>query len=416
MRIRLNLPSNLVAPGEHGNGAWHIVARAIALLMVIAACNNATGQNASFGVAPTVATPPNATGSGVITLGTETYKVVDATDLTFPPTDLHGEKNSVIQVGCQSCQTQSCQGNCRGGRRGSYPTGNFCAPCEPFCYVSVETLFMQRQSANFTASPNFLMDDFGFEVIPRLTIGRVPDCINGCELTFTGVAEWTQSGSASNPTGGIETFLNPVSPFDSTDITAYVNSIEQSQKLEAQYWSVEANRTLVGYDIARCLFGVRYIDYQERFTYLGENATPGGLTGTTLGSLTSDVKNRLIGPQVGVDLLYPICRRGYTDFRARGGVFANFADLDFDYRNNLDTALLADEDKVTVSGMLEIAGGLRFQVTDCISIRAGGELWWLGGVATATDQFRNTIGGINSVRTGSDFFVAGGTLGAEFRY
>ena len=418
MRIRLNLPSNLVASGEHGNGNWHIVARAIALLIVIAVCNNANGQNALFGVAPTDATQANAatTGSGVITLGTENYKVVDASDLASLQTGPTAEENNIIQVGCQSCQTQSCQGNCRGGQRRSYPTGNFCAPCEPFCYVSVETLFMQRQSANFTASPNFLMDDFGFEVIPRLTIGRVPDCINGCELTFTGVAEWTQSGSASNPSGGIETFLNPVSPFDSTDITAYVNSIEQSQKLEAQYWSVEANRTLVGYDIARCLFGVRYIDYQESFTYLGENATPGGITATTLGSLTSDVKNRLIGPQVGVDLLYPICRRGYTDFRARGGVFANFADLDFDYRNNLDTALLADEDKVTVSGLIEIAGGLRFQVTDCISIRAGGELWWLGGVATATDQFRNTIGGINGVRTGSDFFVAGGTLGAEFRY
>ena len=92
------------------------------------------------------------------------------------------------------------------------------------------------------------MDEYGFEVIPRLTIGRVPDCINGCELSFTGVAEWTQTGAVTNPSGGIETFLNPVPPFDATDITAYVNSIAQSQRLEAQYWSVEANRTLVGYE------------------------------------------------------------------------------------------------------------------------------------------------------------------------
>ena len=53
--------------------------------------------------------------------------------------------------------------------------------------------------------------------------------------------------------------------------------------------------------------------------------------------------------------------------------------MDFDFRNNLDTALFADDDKITVSGLIEIAGGLRFQVTECISIRAGGELWWLGG-------------------------------------
>ena len=124
----------------------------------------------------------------------------------------------------------------------------------------------------------------------------------------------------------------------------------------------------------------------------------------------------MIGGQVDVDLLYPICRRGYTDFRARTGVFANFADLDLDYLANIDTVILADDDSVSVSGLVEVAGGLRFQVTDCISIRAAGELWWLGGVGTATDQFRNTIGRINSVRTGSNFFVAGGTLGAEFRY
>ncbi|MGI9467707.1 MAG: hypothetical protein ACR2OA_11345 [Rubripirellula sp.] len=173
---------------------------------------------------------------------------------------------------------------------------------------------------------------------------------------------------------------------------------------------------MVGYDVARCLFGVRYINYEELYAYNGENDTAGGITPTIVGSITSETKNHLIGPQVGIDLLYPICRRGYTGFRTRAGVFANFADMDFDLRNNLDTALFANDDTITVSGLLEIAGGLRFQVTDCISIRAGGELWWLGGVATATDQFRNTIGGINGVRTGSDFFVAGGTLGAEFRY
>jgi hypothetical protein len=386
--------------------------------MVTAVSGTALGQNALVGVTPAKASLADApaTGSGVITLGTENYTVVDASDLAVATAVGQAEKGSVMQVGCQSCQTRSCRGNCRGVRGSGYPMGNLCAPCEPFCYVSIESLFMQRQSGSYSASPNFLMDDYDFELIPRLTIGWVPDCINGCELSFTGVAEWKQSGAASNPAGGINTFLNPVAPFDSTDITAFVNSIEQSQSLEAQYWSVEANKTMVGYDVARCLFGVRYIDYQELYTYLGENATAGGLTPTTLGSLTSEVKNHMIGGQVGVDLLYPICRRGYTDFRARAGVFANFADLDLDYRNNIDTVILADDDSVSVSGLVEVAGGLRFQVTDCISIRAAGELWWLGGVGTATDQFRNTIGRINSVRTGSDFFVAGGTLGAEFRY
>ena len=415
MRIRRNLFGKEVATGEHGNGVAYILARCTVMLVMTALSGTAYGQTALLGVASAevASGPTESTGSGVITLGTESYQVVNASDLPLSTAATATESGDVVQVGCQTCQTRSCRGNCRGT---SFPNGNFCAPCEPYCYATVETLFMERQSGNYTASPNFLMDGYDFEAIPRVTIGRVPDCINGCEFTFTGVAEWTQSGAASNPSGGIETFLNPVAPFDATDILAFTNSIEQSQRLEAQYWSIEANKTMVGYDVARCLVGVRYIDYQELFTYLGENATVGAISGSTLGSLRSEVKNRLLGPQVGVDLLYPICHRGYTDFRARAGIFANFADLDFDYRNDISTALLADEDAVRFAGMIEVAGGVRVQLTDRLSIRAGGELWWLGGVGTATDQFKNTIGAITNVRTGSEFFVAGGTVGAEYRY
>ena len=419
MRIRLNLPSNFVASGEHGNGFWHIFTQAIAALLLIATSNAVSGQNALVGVSPTKPTVANATttGSGIITLGTENYKVVDARNFAATATSGQEGDSKILQVGCQSCQTPSCRGNCRGRHGSAYPMGNLCAPCEPFWYASIETLFMERQGGSYSASPDFDMNGYDFEAIPRLTIGCVPDCINGCELTFTGVAEWKQSGSASDPAGGIGTFLTTVSPFAASDITAFTNSTDQTASLEAQYWSIEANRTMVGYDVARCLCGVRYIDYRETYNYEAEDAnTPGGITPTVLGSLNSETKNHLIGGQIGIDLLYPICRRGYTDFRARAGVFANFADMNFDFRNNLDTALFVDDDKITVSGLVEIAGGLRFQVTECISIRAGGELWWLGGLATATDQFRNRIGGISKVRTGSDFFVAGGTVGAEFRY
>lgn len=418
MKIRLNLPSNIVASGEHGNGAWHSIARIVAMLMVMGTSSVAMGQSALVGVAPTRAVPNDtATGSGVITLGTESYKVVDASNFAAKASAGAIGESSIAQVGCQTCRTGTCRGNCRGGIGANYPMGNLCAPCDPFWYASIETLFMERQGGSYSGSPNFDMDGFDFEAIPRLTIGCVPDCINGCELTFTGVAEWEQSGSVSNGAGGIGTYLSTVSPFLPIDISAFTNSTSQSQSLEARYWSIEANRTMVGYDVARCLCGIRYINYQETYNYQAEDAnTPGGLTPTVLGSLDSETNNHLIGGQVGIDLLYPICRRGYTDFRARAGVFANFADMDFDFRNNSDTALFADHDTITVAGLVELAGGLRFQVTNCISIRAGGELWWLGGLATATDQFRNRIGGISKVRTGSDFFVAGGTLGAEFRY
>ena len=418
MRIYLNPLTSNVASDDQCGKAWKSLATCLAFVLSVAVSNNSLAQTSLFDVAVANASPIDAmpASNGVITLGTENYKVVNAANFTGSAAIGETAPGSIAQVGCQSCQTNTCRGNCRRGNGSAYPLGNLCAPCEPFCYVSFDALVMQRQGGNFTSSPNFLMDDYGFEWIPRLTIGMVPDCVHGCELSFTGVAEWNRSGAASSPTGGIESLLTTVSPFTSTDLTAYTDAIAQSQSLDVQYWSVEANKTLVGYDVAKLLFGARYVDYQEIFTYLSENATPGGVTPTTTGSLRSEVKNRLLGVQCGLDLLYPICRRGYTDFRSRAGVFANFADLDFDFINNIDTAYIVDKNDVNLAGLIEVAGGLRFQVTDCISIRGGGELWWFSGMATATDQFRNQIGGISNVRTKSDFFVAGGTFGVDFRY
>lgn len=416
MRIQENpLSSNAAWSDRHGQ-LWQTVVASLTLVLTVVVSNNSLAQTSLAEVDPATAqTDVTQATDGIFTLGTENYTVVQA-DNYIGSAAIGETADSIAQVGCLSCQNRTCRGNCRKGGGSAYPLGNLCAPCEPFCYVSFDALVMQRQSNNFTASPGFLMDDYDYEWIPRLTIGRVPDCVHGCELSFTGVAQWNRFGGATNPGGGIETFLTPISPFTSADMTAFIDSIAQSQALTAEYWSVEANKTLVGYDVAKLLLGIRYVDYQETYTYLAERDIPGALTPTTFGSLTSEVKNRLLGIQCGLDLLYPICNRGYTDFRSRAGLFANFADLDFDFINNLDTALIVNDDDVNVAGLIEVAGGFRFQVTECISIRAGGELWWLGGMATATDQFRNQIGGNNRVRTKDNFFVAGGTFGAEFRY
>ena len=418
MRIQENPLSSNAASSVRDGQTWQTVAASLAFVLTVVVSNNSLAQTSLSEVAPATAAQTDVVqaNDGVFTLGTENYKVVQADNYIGSAAIGETAPGSVAQVGCLSCQANTCRGNCRKGGGSSYPLGNLCAPCEPFCYVSFDALVMQRHSNNFTASPGFLMDNYDYEWIPRLTIGRVPDCVHGCELSFTGVAEWNRFGAASNPSGGIETYLTPVLPFTTADMSAFIDSIAQSQALTAEYWSVEANKTLVGYDVAKLLFGIRYIDYQETYTYLAERDIPGALTPTTFGSLTSEVKNRLLGLQGGLDLLYPICNRGYTDFRSRAGVFANFADLDFDFINNLDTALIINDNGVNVAGVIEIAGGLRFQVTDCISIRAGGELWWFGEMATATDQFRNQIGGNNRVRTKDNFFVAGGTFGAELRY
>ena len=107
MRIHLNLPSNAVASGEHGNGVWHISIQTIAILMAITVSNAALGQDGLVEVVPTQVAVANTTttGSGVITLGAESYQVVNASDFAVTTGSGITQEGHVAQVGCQSCQT-----------------------------------------------------------------------------------------------------------------------------------------------------------------------------------------------------------------------------------------------------------------------------------------------------------------------
>ncbi len=117
-----------------------------------------------------------------------------------------------------------------------------------------------------------------------------------------------------------------------------------------------------------------------------------------------------------MDLLYPICHRTYTDLRARAGVYANFIDLNFQVINaGSTTALVIDED-TKLAGQVEIGSGIRYEFSEMFTIRAGFEVWYVDGVASARDQFSGGIVANRSVRAKDDFTVIGWNLGAEFRY
>ncbi|MGI9472809.1 MAG: hypothetical protein ACR2NZ_14820 [Rubripirellula sp.] len=417
MKIHPNTLS-VTAMMPQGHYALRLLMFCGATVLAVIASTTVSAQTGLFGGQTSAAASDeaNSVRNGLFTMGEESYQVVDSASFKTAADIGETVPGSIAQVSsCQSCQTGSgaCGGNCGRGYRNSamgYPLGNPCAPCNPFCYVSLEALYMERQgNENFTASRNFFLSEFDFEGIPRLTIGAVPDCVHGYEFSIVGRAQWDRFGAATDASGGLQTFLTAVAPFSSLDLSAFSDAERQVQNWSAEYWGFEANSTLVGYDVAKLLVGVRYIDYDENFNYFSQTATETGL-------FSAAVENQMIGLQCGMDLLYPVCRNGYTDFRSRAGVFANFADLDALLINNGSTVLLSRQDDTSLAGVLEIGGGLRYQVGDFLTFRVGGELWWLGGMATAPDQFKNTINSRREVRTKDDFVIAGATCGAEFRF
>jgi hypothetical protein len=258
----------------------------------------------------------------------------------------------------------------------------------------------------FTASPDFRMNDFDFQAAPRLTIGTVPDCVHGFEMNFTGQFEWDRGRAVTDPNGNLGTLLRPSDSVISDNLSAFSNATAQSQRITSRLWSIDINSASVGWEISKVLFGLRYIRYDERFTYLSQNIN------NEKGSLRGAADNHLWGPQVGIDLLYPICANGYTDFRARGGLFVNFKEFGLVVINDGSTVAAIFNRDENLAGAVELGGGLRYQLGDMLSVRTRGELWYLSRI----DNNRSRNIGRRVTSEKDNVLILGISFGAELKY
>tara|TARA_R110002073_G_scaffold176633_7_gene334366 strand:+ start:442 stop:1752 length:1311 start_codon:yes stop_codon:yes gene_type:complete len=343
-------------------------------------------------------------------------------------------EGSVIQTSCHSCGT-SCGGACGssygggfaggygGGFAGGYGDysamnlngeyGSCGVACKPYWYIRGEAVYMELNSSDrSTFSRNFALDEFDFEFAPRITVGSVPDCVHGWEASFVGPLEWDMAASLANPAGGINTLLAPGAPIVAADLSTFNDSVFQSQDYHAEYWSFEANKTLVGWEVAKILFGARYIDYDELYNYNSQDA------GGNRGLLRSDVENSLFGLQVGMDLLYPVSCHGSIDFRGRAGGYLNFAESDTRLFNAGSTVVAAIDEDTELAGVFEVGAGYSYALGEMLTLRAGFEVWYIAGLATATDQISPvvTTNFGRSIQMDDDIFVTGLTGSAQFKF
>ena len=250
-------------------------------------------------------------------------------------------------------------------------------PCLPFCYLRAEGLFMDRGGDGDA--------DYDFEPGLRVSIGKVPDCAKGCEITYTGLAT-----------------------FDSNQVVVLPRTATTFEVLagefESEFHSLEINRTLVLQDIARLLYGIRYIQFDEEFD--GTFTTLAGIPTIS----NAEVENSLIGGQIGGDFFYPLARRVYADIRGRAGAYVNFGEFN-------GTAALEDEEE-DLAGFFELGVGARYLASRRLSIFARGELWYLSGVATIESEALDVTrrGFLNEVDLDESIVFYGFSGGFELKF
>ena len=391
----------------------------------------------------------NAVKNGLFTHGDKQFRVVDTASYRSEVDAGRNESGAIQQVSllghasgnCSSCGTSSCGGSCGtismatsscnscgtscGGRCGGRTSAlscngafaGICEPCSPYRYASVEAVAIQNDNDDFSFSPNFGTDDFDFEWAPRVTIGSVSDCVHGYEASFVGPLEWDASGSRA--AAGTSTFFNPTTVTSigtefGTDLSFLSNGQDASQRMEAEYYSLEASKTLVGWEIAKLLIGGRYINYDEDYRYDATSVTTGSRGTALIGT-----DNQLYGLQIGADLLYPISKHGYSDTRLRAGGYVNDASADSSLTTSTGLSVRNSDSSTEFAGLFELGTGVRYQLGDMLSIRGGVELWYLTGIATVSEQATFTANQLRQrqgVRTDDDVLLTGFSVGAEIRY
>ncbi|MCG8652486.1 MAG: hypothetical protein MI861_21785, partial [Pirellulales bacterium] len=286
----------ITSPSGHrqislGFQRWTAVCGAVLLAVITSA--NASGQS---GLSDRGSSVNGAPGQQV-NFGQDSVPVVGTAGFRTAADVSDSADAEIEQVGfargCRSCGTWRCRSS-RRGHSSFAGLANPCAPCEPFWYLTGEALYMERDGEEgFSLSPSFNSGEFDHEFSGRITLGTAPDCVHGYEVSFTGPFEWDKAGAVASPGGNIQTFLFPGPTLVATDLSAFNdNPTSATQTYTSDYWSIEANRTLVGWNIAKLLFGFRYIDYDEEYFYTSQNAIDSG-------TFSSIVDNQLFGIHAG---------------------------------------------------------------------------------------------------------------------
>jgi hypothetical protein len=290
----------------------------------------------------------------------------------------------------------------------------FSNPCDTGCdiqyYASAEALYFRREhDERFTLSQNARIEPFDYEWGGRVTVGRLFDCVNGYEFAYAGPFKWERS----NVTNGanLQSKLTAVGLPASTTST-FDDAVFHSQLFQARLNSFEANRRWWAWDIFSTLIGIRVIDYRESYGFASTNL----LTGS--GLYQDEIRNIMVGPQVGGEFMTPLGLRTLVGIKGKGAVLANFDRNQLLYQNAGVNVIDAVDSDVDVAGLVEVGAFVKYSITPSIRLTGGYEFWYMPGVATVPGQNLRYI----SPDTGAKVFandevlVHGGSFGAQILF
>lgn len=285
------------------------------------------------------------------------------------------------------------------------------AGCDVRGYGSAEALWLSRSNDKyFSLSQNSRLPDFDYELGGRFTFGRLLNCVDGWEGVYVGPYKWNRQATTTG-TADLQSRFIPNLGYTLAEIDTFNFADKHVQSWESELNSFEINRRWWSWDVLSTLIGMRYVDYTE--DYLFQSTSVRGV-----GSYFNQVKNRMVGAQVGADIFYPVSLRGNVGFRGKAGVYANFDETNVSMQNAATTIVNAGDNSVDLAGLIEIGMFANYQLVPSVRLTAGYEFWYVPGIATVPSQAPQFINPSTGTRVDNDneLFLHGGSVGAQILF
>jgi hypothetical protein len=253
--------------------------------------------------------------------------------------------------------------------------------CPPSWYVQGEALyFVNAGNGPASLSAAYALPEFSNELGLRLTVGRRWDCSEALEVSYVGPLKWEVAAEAS----GFPLNSRFAVPNGDVNISAFNGAEYHRQTYESTLHSVEINERYFDWDTMSCLVGARYIDFEEGFSFETEGPAPLAEQGL----YTVGTRNRLIGPQCGLDVISPVGSSNRLSLIAKTklGVYANLAKDEVRLVNAGVQELDNNSNDVSLAFQGELGALVNLRITRHLSVHCGYELWYLYGLALADGQ------------------------------
>jgi hypothetical protein len=277
-------------------------------------------------------------------------------------------------------------------------------------YAQVDALYWTRGDGGVIGTNFGGPTDYPYTWGWRTTLGWREDAIRSYEMTYFGFTPFESTTRQLSPAGAIDARFLPSGGFGATQTSSFYNAVDTSQTLTTQFHSFEFARARFGWDVVKSSMGLRYMWFEDEYRLDTINNVG------DVGIFRLNANNHLIGPDMGLELLYDVGRRISFSGRAKAGAYLDIYRHQTNLVNNGVQYIGNENNATSVAASLELGANAYLRLGQNVRLRGGYDALWLYNVLSVSDNYPGLVTPVTGFDPddSSNASLHGASFGIEF--